>query len=243
MARDIVHKRRTVSTMDDARRLALDGARAGTVVIAEEQTAGRGTRGRSWVSPAGGNLYFTIVVRPTVEQLRRLSLVAPVAIANGMEQVLGLYPRIKWPNDLQLGGKKCAGILIEAEWDGPRPAFALVGIGVNVNFDPSSHLASLDIPVTSLALERGRPVPREPIFAAILTGFEHAFDGASSPALFQGWRARQALVGRPIILSGGPAGVLEGVAENVAHDGALIVRLADGSERRFHAGEVSLRPA
>ena len=228
--------------MDDARRLAQAGARAGSVVIAEEQTAGRGTHGRSWVSPAGGNLYFTIVVRPSVEQLQRLSMVTPVAVANAVEQVLGLYPRIKWPNDLHLGGKKCAGILIEAEWDGPRPAFALVGIGLNVNFDPAAHATALDTPATSLALERGRLVPREPLLAAILASFEGAFDGAASPALFKGWRARQAVLGRPITLSGGPDGVLEGVAKDVAEDGALIVRLADGSERRFHAGEVSLRP-
>lgn len=251
LSREFVHKVRTGSTMDDARALALQGAASGLVVFAEEQTAGRGTRGRTWVSPAGQNLYFTILVRPSVPQLQRLSLITPVAIANAVEQVLGLYPRIKWPNDLQLKGKKFAGILIEAEWNGPTPAFALVGIGVNVNFDPAPHAAQLARPATSLAIEKGRPVPREPLLAAIFASFERAYEGAQHPALFHGWRARQALLGRPVTLSAhpdtrGPAirepgGVVQGVVEDVGQDGALLVRLPSGDLRRFHAGEVTLR--
>ncbi|MDE2640721.1 MAG: biotin--[acetyl-CoA-carboxylase] ligase [Chloroflexota bacterium] len=245
VGREFVYRLRTGSTMDDARALARDGAAGGAVVFAEEQTAGRGTRGRSWVSPAGQNLYFTIVLRPSVAQIQRLSLITPVAIANAVEQTLGLYPRIKWPNDLQLGGKKFAGILIEGEWTGDRPAFALVGVGVNVNFEPMAH-AQLDRPATSLAIEKGRPLAREPLMAAIFASFERAFEGAEHPALFRGWRSRQALLGRPVTLSGSaairePGGIIEGTAEDVAEDGALLVRLPGGDLRRFQAGEVSLR--
>ncbi len=245
LGREFVYKLRTGSTMDDARALAREGAAHGAVVFAEEQTAGRGTRGRSWVSPSGQNLYFTIVLRPSAAQLQRLSLITPVAIANAVEQTLGLYPRIKWPNDLQLKGKKFAGILIEGEWNGDRPAFALVGVGVNVNFDPAAH-AQLDRPATSLAIEKGRPLPREPLLAAIFASFERAFDGAAHPAIFRGWRSRQALLGRPVTVSGSPAirepgGVIQGTAEDVDEDGALLVRLPGGDLRRFHAGEVSLR--
>ena len=243
---EFVYKLRTGSTMDDARALAEQGAPSGTVVFAEEQTAGRGTRGRTWVSPAGQNLYFTICLRPDTTQLQRLSLITPVAIANAVEQVLGLYPRIKWPNDLHLKGKKFAGILIEGEWNGDKPAFALVGVGVNVNFDPAPHAAQIDRPATSLAIEKGRPVAREPLLATIFASFERAFEGAVHPALFHGWRTRQEILGQPVTLSGSPAirepnGAIEGVAEDVDEDGALLVRLSDGELRRFHAGEVTLR--
>ena len=172
-------------------------------------------------------------------------MITPVAIANAVEQTLGLYPRIKWPNDLQLKGKKFAGILIEGEWNGDRPVFALVGVGVNVNFDPAAY-GQLDRPATSLAIEKGRPLPREPLLAAIFASFERAFDGAAHPAIFRGWRSRQALLGRPVTVSGSPAirepgGVIQGTAEDVDEDGALLVRLPGGDLRRFHAGEVSLR--
>jgi len=248
LGRQLVYKIRTGSTMDDARALALQGAPSGVVVFAEEQTAGRGTRGRTWVSPAGQNLYFTILVRPSVLQLQRLSLIAPVAIANAVEQVFGLYPRIKWPNDLHLKGKKFVGILIESEWHGDQPAFALVGIGVNVNFDPAPYAAQIDRPATSLAIEQGRPIAREPLLATIFASFERAYEGASHPALFRGWRLRQEILGRPVTLTGSPAirdpgGVIHGTAEDVDQDGALLVRLPSGELRRFHAGEVSLRPA
>ncbi|PZC46273.1 MAG: biotin-[acetyl-CoA-carboxylase] ligase [Chloroflexi bacterium] len=248
LGRDFVYKLRTGSTMDDARALALDGAPSGVVVFAEEQTAGRGTRGRTWVSPAGQNLSFTILLRPTPAQIQRLSLITPVAIANAVEQVLGLYPRIKWPNDLHLKGKKFSGILIEGEWNGDKPAFALVGVGVNVNFDPAPHAAQIARPATSLALEKGRPLPREPILAAIFASFERAYEGADHPALFNGWRSRQELLGRPVTLSGSPAirepgGKIEGVAEDVDEDGSLLVRLPSGDLRRFLAGEVTLRHA
>jgi BirA family biotin operon repressor/biotin-[acetyl-CoA-carboxylase] ligase len=246
IGKEFVYKLRTGSTMDDARTIAAQGAPDGTVVFAEEQTAGRGTRGRTWVSPAGQNLYFTILVRPSVEQLQRLSIVTPVAIASAVEQVLGLYPRIKWPNDLHLKGKKFAGILIEGEWVGDKPDFALVGAGVNVNFDPAPHAAQIDRPATSLAIEKGRPLPREPLLAAILAAFERSYHGATHPALFRGWRARQEILGRDITLSapaiaGAGSDSLHGTAEDVAADGSLLVRLAGGELRRFHAGEVTLR--
>jgi BirA family biotin operon repressor/biotin-[acetyl-CoA-carboxylase] ligase len=263
LGREFVHKVRTGSTMDDARARAVQGADSGLVVFAEEQTAGRGTRGRSWVSPAGQNLYFTILLRPTTTQLQRLSLITPVAIANAVEQVVGLYPRIKWPNDLRLKGKKFAGILIEAEWNGASPEFALVGVGVNVNFDPAPHAAQIVAPATSLSLEKGRPIPREPLLAAIFASFERAYEGAEHPALFHGWRLRQELLGRPVTLTTTPAAPratngsplaetaaegtvdrrIDGIAEDVGRDGALLVRLPSGELRRFHAGEATLRPA
>ena len=241
VGRVLVCKRRTTSTMDDARALAEDGAPHGAVVVAEEQTAGRGTRGRGWVSPQGQNLLFTIVVRPSAPQLARLSMITPLALATAVEQVTGLYPRIKWPNDLQVRGRKLAGILIEAAWEPGRPTYALVGVGLNVNFDPGATRAGIDRPATSLAAERGRPLPREPLLAAVLTAFERAYEGWAHPALYAGWRARLNTLGRAVTVTGYDNVPHEGVAEDVTEEGGLVVRLADGRLETYHAGEVTLR--
>lgn len=164
----------TDSTMLDARRLAEQGCPHGTVVAADEQTAGRGTKGRSWVSPPGQSIHATLVVRPSAEQMKRLSIVAPVAVAQAVEETTNLSPRIKWPNDVEFDRRKFGGILIEGEWRADGPAWALVGIGVNVNFDPAPHAAQIDRPATSLMLELGRELPREPVLAALLNAFEAA---------------------------------------------------------------------
>jgi BirA family biotin operon repressor/biotin-[acetyl-CoA-carboxylase] ligase len=238
VGRTLVVHAQTESTMDDARALAQEGAASGTVVLAEEQTGGRGTRGRSWVSPPSDNLYFTIVVRPKPEQMARLSMVTPVAVANAVEQVVGLYPRIKWPNDLLLRGKKFAGILIESEWSGSRPQFALVGIGINVNSHPDLAGTEANRPATSLAAERGRSQDREPLLAALLSSFERAYEGATTAALFEGWRSRLVTLGRPVTLQTGDGAPVEGVAEDVREDGSLVVRTSSGELREFQAAEV-----
>ena len=136
VGRDLHYLRVTDSTMADARRLAEEGCPHGAVVVADEQTAGRGTKGRSWVSPAGQSIHTTLVVRPDAEQMKRLSIVTPAAAARAVEEAAGIVPAIKWPNDLEIGRRKFGGILIEGEWRASGPAYALIGIGINVNFDP-----------------------------------------------------------------------------------------------------------
>ena len=114
VGRRIIHLTSTISTMDVARKEAEDGAAEGTVVIAEEQTAGRGRFGRKWESPAGLNLYFTLVLRPDINRLRALSIVAPLAVCRAIEGSTSLRPQIKWPNDVLVDRKKLAGILPES---------------------------------------------------------------------------------------------------------------------------------
>ena len=234
----------TDSTMLDARRLAEQGCPHGTVVAADEQTAGRGTKGRSWVSPPGQSIHATLVVRPSAEQMKRLSIVAPVAVAQAVEETTNLSPRIKWPNDVEFDRRKFGGILIEGEWRADGPAWALVGIGVNVNFDPAPHAAQIDRPATSLMLELGRELPREPVLAALLNAFEAAYDDAGSEAVFEAWRSRLDTLGRSVRIVAPNGGlIVAGTAENASFDGALIVRDADGQAHMITAGEVSLRDA
>lgn len=242
IGRDFHYLRVTDSTMIDARRLAEQGCAHGAVAVADEQTAGRGTKGRSWVSPAGRNIHATLVVRPDAEQMKRLSIVTPVAVAEAVERTTGLSPRIKWPNDVEIEGRKLAGILIEGEWRADGPAWALVGVGVNVNFDPAPHAAEIERPATSLMLELGREASRETVLAALLNAFEEAYDAAASEQVFEFWRGRLDTLGREVAIIG-PDGrtLVEGRAEDATREGALIVRDGAGAAHTVMAGEVSLR--
>ena len=242
IGREFHYLRVTDSTMVDARRLAEQGCAHGAVAVADEQTAGRGTKGRSWVSPAGRNIHATLVVRPDAEQMKRLSIVTPVAVAEAVERTTGLSPRIKWPNDVEIEGRKLAGILIEGEWRADGPAWALVGIGVNVNFDPAPHAAEIERPATSLMLELGREASREAVLAALLNAFEEAYDAAASERVFEAWCRRLDTLGREVAIIG-PGGqpLVEGRAEDATRDGALIVRDGAGAAHTVMAGEVSLR--
>ncbi len=227
----------TTSTMDVARDEAVAGAPHGAVVIAEEQTAGRGRFGRRWVSPAGKNLYLTLILRPDAGRLRALSMVVPLAVCRAVEAVTPLRPVIKWPNDVLVGGRKLAGVLIQGESSGAEPIYTLAGIGLNVN-DPIDDPEIAGI-ATSLSRELGEETPRETVLAALLNELEGAYTGPPDD-VYNGWRSRVATLGQSVRLTFRDD-VYEGTAEDVDNEGSLILRLADGTRRTFEAGEVTLR--
>jgi len=233
----------TGSTMDDARRLAEAGAAHGSVVVADEQTAGRGTKGRIWVSPPGQSIHTTLIVRPSIEELKRLSIISPVATTDAVRATTPLQPTIKWPNDIQMGQRKMGGILIEADWSEGEPSYALVGIGLNVNFDPAPWATQIDRPATSLMIELGERQQREPVFAALLNAFERRYRQAGETELRDTWISRLDTLNKDVTvtLTGGEA--IEGRAVGVDDAGALIVETEDGSRQSFIAGEVTLRAA
>lgn len=231
------------STSDHAKVLAGEGAEHGTVVIAETQTAGRGRRGRSWVSPPRRNLYFSVVLRPELPPARapELTLVASVAVCDALRQA-GVDAGIKWPNDLFASGRKLGGILTELAADPDRVQWVVVGVGVNVNMrreDLPPELADL---ATSIALERGQPAPRALFAAACLTALEEWLDlhaeRGFEPVL-AAWRERNVTLGRRVVVRA-DEGEHEGVAEDLDATGALLVRLDGGAVRRFMAGDVTL---
>ena len=236
IGRRITYLDSTGSTMDIAREWAAADAPHGAVVIAEEQTAGRGRFGRRWVSPAGLNLYLTLLVRPDAERLGALAMITSLAVCRAIETATDLAPVIKWPNDVQIGGRKVSGILIESESQGEDVRYALVGPGINVN-DPIADPEIAEI-ATSLAREVGREVSREDVLAAFLNEFEDAY--VTPLQVHAAWRSRLATLGEAVRL-GFRGETYEGVAEDVTPDGSLILRLPDGSRRTFEAGEVSLR--
>jgi BirA family biotin operon repressor/biotin-[acetyl-CoA-carboxylase] ligase len=227
------------STQSLARREAEEDAPAGTVVVAEEQTAGRGRFGRAWVSPAGQNLYLTLLLRPPLEKLRVLSMATPLAVCLAIEDVAGVRGQIKWPNDVLLSGRKAAGILIESELSGHQPRYSLVGIGLNVNSDPSADPEISGI-ATSVKLALGREVARETVLAAVLNQFERLYKGAAS-RVYAAWKAHLQTLGQTVTVTLGGE-TFRGVARDVDSEGNLIVRGEDGTVRTFEAGEVTLRP-
>ena len=241
IGRRLVYLTTTPSTQDVARREAEEDAAEGTAVLAEEQTAGRGRFGRSWVSPAGKNIYVTLVMRPPLARLRSLAIVAPLATALAVEDIAGgLAPAIKWPNDVILHGRKLSGMMTETELAGQEVRFSLVGIGVNVNFDieEASEIAGI---ATSVKRELGHEVSREELLAALLNRFEELYEQwPVGSGVFQAWRSRLETLGREVSISF-RGQVYEGTARDVDQDGNLILSLADGSTMTFEAGEVSLR--
>jgi len=233
------------STSDLAKELAEQGAAHGEVVIAEKQTAGRGRRGRTWSSPAGKNLYLSAVLRPQLPPQRaaELTLVASLAVCDACRQA-GVDAGIKWPNDVLVGGRKVAGILTELAAEPDLVHWVVVGIGVNLNAGRDDFPEELRDQATSLALERGQPVPRALFAAALLALLEqwldrHAEEGFE--AVRGAWRERSATLGREVRvdLDGGE---IAGVAEDLDGSGALLVRSGSGLVRVV-AGDVRiLRP-
>ena len=241
VGRRVVYEAST-ATMDVARREAQAGAPEGAIALAEEQTAGQGRMGRSWVSPAGANIYVTLVLRPALEELRYISVIAPLAVCQAIEETTGLFPRVKWPNDVLINGKKVCGALTQSEIAQGAVLYALTGIGINVNMDVAAHEEIRDI-ATSLRAELGRDVAREEVLAAMLNHFESLYlalrrgDVVSMP-----WKQRLDTLGQHVRVSGPEGALLEqGVAVDADSDGSLILRRDDGSHVRIEAGEVTLR--
>ena len=230
------------STMDEARKAALESAPDGTLVLAEEQTGGRGRFQRTWVSPPGVNLYLSIVLRPESSALSQLGMMASLALAKALQGFTrgAAQVSIKWPNDVRIGGKKVGGILIENVLKGDRAGFSIVGMGVNVNLDPGEYPEIRDI-ATSLRRELGHTVSRLALLAAILGEMEELYitiQGGGS--VREEWSALLDTLGRRIRVAWGDQ-VYEGYAEGVDGEGSLLLRRPDGSLQALSAGEVTLQ--
>ena len=228
-----IHRYGTVtSTNDVARELAAQGAEEGTVVAADEQTKGRGSRGRTWLSPPGVNLLISVILRPHLppERMGELAFVASVAVAGTLRDCCGLDSRIKWPNDVRVGGRKIAGMIVEAMKDA-----AILGIGVNVNWtDLPEEIAET---ATSAALELGRPVDLGVVLKALLSDLDIAYGvyrACGFGRILEDWRKLEVTTGKEItvVMNGGS---VEGRAVDVDEHGSLIVELPTGERRRVPA--------
>jgi BirA family biotin operon repressor/biotin-[acetyl-CoA-carboxylase] ligase len=231
-APELLRLKVTASTMDSLHQLAAAGAPAGTAVVADEQTAGRGSRGRVWRSPPGG-VWLSVLGRPATADLELVSLRAGLAVAEALDRLTPpVELRLKWPNDLMLGDRKVGGLLCEARWQGAALCWVVIGLGLNVTNPPPFQWAE-----TATCLARVAPglTPEDlvaPLVAA-LRGVDAAA-GPLTPAEQRRFAERDWLVGRELEA---PAA---GRAAGLAPDGALLVGRPDGTIVPVRAGTVLL---
>ncbi|MHB0870934.1 MAG: biotin--[acetyl-CoA-carboxylase] ligase, partial [Chloroflexota bacterium] len=219
------HFLETGSTNDLARRSGEDGAPERSLFVADHQTEGRGRRGRSWLEIPGSGLLFSLLFRRHQSQSFLLTQMCSVAACEAIEKVAPVRAEIKWPNDLMLNGGKVGGVLTEVSWS-PGNHFAVVGMGINVNFDPST-VAGIPDTATSLLREAGLPISRQQLLHQILLQLDAllALDPARlEAAVWERWASRLWRRSQKVMVAEGGQ-QLEGVFEDVAEDGALLLRL------------------
>ena len=228
------------STMDETRRLAQEGASEGIVVIAEDQTDGRGRFDRRWISPVGLNLAFSVLFRPEISHLPFINMAAALSVCDAVRDLTGLSPEIKWPNDVRINGKKLSGILVETEVEGAEVVHAVVGIGLNVNLDPRSY-SEIEAVATSILAETGRRFDRADALRSVLQHLDGYYaEIKAGHSLTQRWAERMETLGR-LIQVRWKDDVIEGIADSVDDQGNLILKRPDGSSITVVAGEVTLQ--
>lgn len=218
------------------------GAPDGTVVVADRQTAGKGRLGRRWASPGGVNFYASVLLRPPIlpRQAPQLTFVSALAAACAVTEVSGLDARVKWPNDLLLHGRKVAGLLNEMSAEFERIHFVVLGIGVNLNMRVEQFPPELRYPATSVVLEKGEPVSRlvfARAFCRRLDELYRRYLAEGFEPIRRGWQERCDLFGGRVQVDQASR-ILEGIAVGIDEDGALLVRLDDGTVEKVLAGDV-----
>ncbi len=229
------------STNDIAKQLAEAGEAEGTLVITDEQTAGRGRLGRTWIAPARSSILMSLILRPALapHQIARVTMAVSLGACDGIRDETGLDARIKWPNDILLKGKKCAGILSEAGTVGDQVEYVVVGLGVNVNFSIASA-AGVPRGATTISDELGRAISRERLTQALVRETERYYTRLQAGEdLRTEWKSRMITLGKRVRAELGHE-VEEGIAEDVDEDGALLLRRADESLARLIVGDVTL---
>jgi BirA family biotin operon repressor/biotin-[acetyl-CoA-carboxylase] ligase len=244
IGKKIICFRSTDSTNQIAFKLGEQEAEEGTVVIAEEQSHGKGRLGRHWESPYGVNLYCSIILRPPImpAQAAQFTFLSAVAVATAIETTTSLIPRIKWPNDILVNGMKVSGMLNEMSAETEKINFIVLGIGVNINMRTELFPKHLRHPASSLYLEGGKPVDRTKFTRALLTALDFLYEdylrhGVSS--VKEQLLERSAFLGKRVKVSFQD---LEstGIAAGLDDDGALLLKHSDGRIERILAGDVHI---
>jgi BirA family biotin operon repressor/biotin-[acetyl-CoA-carboxylase] ligase len=230
------------STNDTAMVLGREGAPEGTLVLAEEQTHGKGRLGRKWDSRRGLGLWFSVVLRPAIDVRRSsgLSLVGAVAVASALREGYGLAAGVKWPNDVMVGARKICGILAESAVTGDALDFAVLGLGINVLHSELDFPEDLRAGATSVRIETGRAVARLQVLAGVMAALESKYLAFKSQG-FAGTRLElleiSSLIGKSVRVATG-RDELEGTAVDIDENGALVLRTAGGELCRLWAGDV-----
>lgn len=233
------------STNDEALAWAASGAKDLSLVIADEQTQGRGRLNRRWFTPKGTALAFSLIMRPASAlrpHLSRTVGLAALATADSLVK-LGLAPRIKWPNDILLNSKKMAGILVETVWSGEDIDSLVIGIGVNVHAASIPPADLLKFPATSLEGELGQAPPREELLHDILSAFLHWYGRIGTDELMQAWEQRLAFHDEQVQVEDGSGISSKGILQGLEADGSLRLQDENGKSIIVRFGDVSLRPS
>lgn len=243
IGKDIRYYEVTDSTNNQAKQLGKTGAEHGTLVIAEQQLAGRGRSGRSWESPKDGGIFMTLLLRPEIKAIEApmLTLVTALSVAKAMRNELALPVEIKWPNDIVLNGKKLCGILTEMEADEHGIHYVVIGIGINLwNQSFSEEIASM---ATSVVLESGKNISKETLIEAVWREFETDYAGFLKSRDLSGMKEEYQtylvnLDKQVKVLD--PKEPYVGIARGITDTGELIVETQNG-EQEVSSGEVSVR--
>lgn len=243
IGRNIIYRKSISSTSDLAKQIALS-REEGTVIIAEEQTKGRGRMGRCWVSPPGTGIWMSVILKPAIrpDKAYQMTQAAAVAVVKSIREVTGLEAGIKWPNDIIVNGKKVCGILTEMSAEPDRVSYIVLGIGVNVNTDLKVASPSLVDRATSLKEELGKEVSRKQLLIAILKNIEEVyfkFIKQGSGSIVEDCRKYSVLLGREIKLVQMDK-VVRGRAIDIRNDGVLVVETPGGIVEAI-SGDVTVR--
>jgi BirA family transcriptional regulator, biotin operon repressor / biotin---[acetyl-CoA-carboxylase] ligase len=230
------------STNTVARRLADSGVREGDIVIAEAQTRGRGRLGRQWQSPPFANLYFSVILRPSLPAANapQITLMAAVALAETVDRFISQSAAIKWPNDILVDGKKLAGILTEASCDAAGLQYVILGIGVNLNYRFEAMPEELRQSAISVTELTGKSVRRESFFGRLIHALDRCYgelEESGFARLAPRWEAHFALRGRMVRVELFGESIT-GTAIGIDQDGALMIEDAQGTRHRVLAGDV-----
>lgn len=244
LGRTLHHYETVESTNSKAFELAHEGGFHGEVIVTEHQTAGKGRRGRAWSSPAGKSLAMSVILRPEIAPARapELTLVAAVALAQTLRDS-GVEAKIKWPNDVQIGGRKVAGILTELSADVERVHFVVLGIGVNLNAETGDFPPEVAEIATSVQVVRRSPVHRALFTAALLGQLETWVDRWTDEGfepVRAAWKELSSTLGEEVLVRADNR-ELRGIAEDIDPSGALLLRVGDKLERVLSGDVEQLR--
>ena len=238
VGRQLYYYHQLTTTMETAKELVRKGAAEGAVIIAGTQTSGRGRIGRTWLSPEG-SLAMSVILKPSLDKLPQLIMIASLAVVRAIKQVTGIETQIKWPNDVLIKGKKVCGILIENEVNEGKVNFAIIGIGINVNFDPLAFPEIAEI-ATSLSHTIGTEISKVELISTLLCELEKLYlESQAGAPVYREWQGKMETLGRWIQVKTGDT-VEQGKAETVTEKGNLIMRRADGSLVEIVVGDVTV---
>jgi BirA family biotin operon repressor/biotin-[acetyl-CoA-carboxylase] ligase len=237
----LIHKETVTSTQYIAHETARNHAPHGTVVIADEQKEGKGRMNRSWQSAKEKGLWFSIILRPDIQpQLApQLTLLTATVLADVLKKHTGIEPMIKWPNDILINEKKCAGILTELQAEQDRIQYIVIGIGLNINQE-EKELAAIPKQATSLAVETGKSWSLKALFQAILTSFEKTYESymaSGFPEVKKTWESYGFKIGQKIqVKTRQQTG--EAFFKGISDDGALVIENEDGELNKLYSAEI-----